>query len=612
MSSTIMRAPFIGQETVKLEVPSQTKVGHLVTGSLVVFVLALFMGFIFNRSLPINEGWFHYYAWLMHKGQMPYRDFWYISQPFDLCIAWLFAGDHLINLRIFGLVERIVLSGLLYFLLSRQFSPKASFLATLVSMMVLLTYLTEGFFTFLIDSLFFLVAGLICVYEAQTHPRHQKWFLVLAGVCGSLCFFSKQSTGLLATIALAILIVWFDPDIRRFIQRLVYYSIGWSIIAAPILVWILSNSAWTPYVNEVFKGAASSKGSLRTVFGTTVSRNFYPRMLALDIAVLLLLAVAVRKRYLIFKKPQETTFSKRDITLTVLIALVVMFVPIFLRLGETGVELLREYLAVLAKMLFMGIVLQFMWLGLRWLRWRRPLTQPVTALLIISAFFWAYGCQMSNKVEQHAIVLGLAFFVAFACDNISSRSGKSLIGLMTALCLLQVGESALYKYNDAYDWNGWRSVIPLHTAQSHWPQLAGFNVDQTTVHIIDTILDDIARDTRPGEPIFTFPHMPMFNFITGHPQPTFAPVHYWDVCPDWVADADAGRVKAARPAVIVNMEMPEWLWADGELTFRRGKKSGQRTIDAMIKQLAASGDYRLQDSFKTHWECRVNVWQRIR
>jgi hypothetical protein len=220
---------------------------------------------------------------------------------------------------------------------------------------------------------------------------------------------------------------------------------------------------------------------------------------------------------------------------------------------------------------------------------------------------------MSNKVEQHAVVLGLAYLIAAACDSVSSRSGKSFIGIMTILCLCQTAESALYKYNDAYDWNGWRSVIPVHEVKSHWPQLAGFRLGAPTQHILDTILDDVARDTKPGEPIFTFPHMPMFNFVTRHPQPTFAPVHYWDVCPDYVAIADAARVKAAKPAVIVEMVMPEWLWLDGERTFREGHLSGQRKIEAVIRQFAASGDYRLQDTFIAPFVfTRINVWQRIR
>lgn len=604
----------IDYETAEVQTTSRNRAGHLFAGTLAVVVLALFMGFIFNRTLPITEGWYYYFAWLMHKGQVPYKDFWFISQPFDLLIAYLFAGTHLINLRIFGLVERIVLSGLLYFLLSRRFSPKASFLATVVSMVFLLTYLTEGFFTFLMDSLTFFVAGLICVYEAQRNPRRDRWFLLLAGTFGSLSFFSKQSTGLFSTVALAVLIVWpAVEDMRRVFSKLVYFFVGWCIPAAPFVTWLVLHGATQPYLMEVYKGAASAKGSLKTVLFTNFFKNFLPKMLAVDIVALALLAWAVWKKYFIFRKPQPFTAGKKDIVITALIALVLLFAPIFLRSNESGVLLMRQYAATLAKLIFMGVCLLFAWLVIRRLGSHGRVTDPVTEILIIAAFFWAYACLMSNKVEQHAVVLGLAYLIAAACDSVSSRSGKSFVGIISILCLLQIGELAVYKYNDAYDWNGWRSVITVHTVRSHWPQLAGFEVDEPTVHIIDKILDDVAQGSKPGDTVFTFPHMPMFNFIIGRPQPTFAPVHYWDVAPDSIAEADADRVEKAKPAVIVDMDMPEWLWEDAETTFRNGRRSNQRDIEAVIQELSVSGDYRLKDHFLTPWVLdRVNVWQRIK
>ncbi len=105
----------------------------LLAGTLTVAVMSVFLIFLHNRYLPIHEGWFSYYGYLMRQGKMPYRDFYFFTQPLSLLISELFVGDHLINLRRFGLIERIVLAGMLYFLLSRKYSPMASFWATLVS-----------------------------------------------------------------------------------------------------------------------------------------------------------------------------------------------------------------------------------------------------------------------------------------------------------------------------------------------------------------------------------------------------------------------------------------------------------------------------------------------
>ncbi len=586
--------------------------GHLLSGSLAVAIVALFMGFIFNRYIPINEGWFHYYSWLMHKGEMPYRDFWFFGQPVSLWIAWLVAGDHLINTRIFGLVERIVLSGMLYFLLSRQFSPKACFLATVTSMIVFLSYLTEGFFTYLVDALWLLVAALICVYQAQVHPRHYKWILMLAGAFTSLCFFTKQSVGVFSTLAVVVLIAWPAFEFARIVIRLVYFSTGWALAALPIVAWLLLNSSWGPYVAEVFKGAASSKGTFRTIFISTLERSMSPKIDVIFLGILALIAVAAWRKYLVFKAPQVASrWTKQDIVITALVALFLIFAPLCLPLMQP--ERMRTYLSIVTRVTFITTIVLAARVVIRRLRSHTQMNQPVTVILLISGVLWAYGCGLSYRVEQHSIILGLAYLIAAACDNLSSKTGKPLVGMITALCLLQTSQAALYKYDDAYDWNGWRSVISLKSRVSHWPQLAGFRADAPTIYMIDSILDDIARGSKPGDTVFTFPHMPIFNYVTGHLQPTFAPVHYWDVCPDPIAEADALRVKAARPAVIVDMEMPKWLWYDGEWTFRQGKRSGQRSIEAVIQQLAASGDYRLMHKYWTPWEhTEVDVWQRIR
>lgn len=596
------------------EKASGNKAGHLFAGTLVVLVLALYMSFIFNRNLPINEGWFYYYSWLMHKGQVPYRDFWYFTQPYAVMVSWLFAGDHMINLRIYGLVERIVLSGMLYFLLSRQFSVKASFLSTLVSIVVLLNYPTEGFFTFLIDSLTFFVAGLIFVYEAQNRPHRENWLLVFAGVFGSMSFFAKQSTGFFATLALVILIAWPHFKLSGLVRKLLYFSIGWCIPAVSIVTWLVVNGAWQAYVFQVFKGAAESKGSLTTIFFGTVQRSLLPKDLGLFFLILALLGIAVRKRRLLLTKARQTDATKADIALTALLALVVIFAPVLHPVvGNHEIEWMRRGVLVLGKLTFIAMLVLATWLVVCRLRSHTLMAGPVTAILLIGGFLWAYGAQLSYRVEQHAVVLGLAYLVAAACDSVSSRSGKSFVGIVTVLCLIEVGVVAIQKYGDAYDWNGWRSVIALnYTRTSHWPQLAGFKMDGETAYMFDRILDDIAQDTKPGEPIFTFPAMPMFNLITGHPQPTFAPIHYWDVCPDAIAEADTARVKAAKPAVIVEMDLPEWQWQLVELAFRNGKRSAQRDMQELIEQFVNSGDYRLQDTFMAPWtHIPVNVWKRV-
>lgn len=596
-----------------VELRSKTQASHLLTGALCVGLMALFLSFIFNRYLPINEGWFQYYSWMMHSGKVPYRDFWFFGPPVSLIWTYLFSGDHILNLRIFGLLIRILLTGMMYFLLSRQFSPRASFLATIVSMAIFLSYISESFFTYLVDSFLFLVAGLICVSEAQVHPRRQSLIVFLAGVCGSLSFFTKQSSGLFATFALVVLLVWLSNRLARAVWDLVYFSIGWCVTAIPFVSWLVLSGAWRPFIEQVFVGAAASKGTARTLIVTTLHRSMPPLAFLVFFCLFGLFALALWRKRLIITGRQNTGSTVATVALIAVLTLVVLFTPFFLHASGSAVARMRWYVTLLAQVTFMAMGVALLWQVARRLRSQTPTEERIAPILVVAGFLWAYGCLMSYMVEQHAIILGVAYFVAVACDSWYFPSGKSFAGIVTVLCLLQLGEIAWYKFDDAYDWHGTHLEVSRSPVSSHWPQLAGFRVDKETVDVLDTVLDDIAKYAKPGEPIFTYPHIPLFNVVTRHPQPTFAPVHYWDVCPDYLAEADALRVKAAKPAVIVVMDMPEWLWLDGEETFRRKKRSGQRSIQAVIDDFAASGEYRLVHSLRTPGgQLPLDVWARIR
>ena len=91
--------------------------------------------------------------------------------------------------------------------------------------------------------------------------------------------------------------------------------------------------------------------------------------------------------------------------------------------------------------------------------------------------------------------------------------------------------------------------------------------------------------------------MTLFNYVTDPMQPTFSPVAYFDVCPDFVAIADAIRLRENPPKMIIYMEMPEPIYKLHENMFRNGQTSGQRNIDAAIQEIVKKYKYKKIDTF---------------
>ncbi len=110
-------------------------------------------------------------------------------------------------------------------------------------------------------------------------------------------------------------------------------------------------------------------------------------------------------------------------------------------------------------------------------------------------------------------------------------------------------------------------------------------------------------NTTPDDYVYTYPHIAMFNFVTGRLTPTFSPVAYFDVCPDSVAISDANILKQTPPKMMVYLSMPESV-SFHEHAFRNGNQSGQREIDKTVQDIVTRYHYKVLDRYITpgdHW-----------
>lgn len=90
------------------------------------FYLLYFLCYtIFFKTMPIAEGWYSEYAWLINHGKLPYRDFEYLFFPLYIYFIVGFTkifGYSIIALRILGIVLFGAIGGGLYWLYSKLFS----------------------------------------------------------------------------------------------------------------------------------------------------------------------------------------------------------------------------------------------------------------------------------------------------------------------------------------------------------------------------------------------------------------------------------------------------------------------------------------------------------
>jgi hypothetical protein len=617
MPSDLAIEPKSARSEVQTVAPGPENKATFAAGIGAVAIVTLFLWIIHNRYLPIAENWFSYYGKLMHDGKLPYRDFYFFTQPLSLLISWAVYGisDKMIYLRYFGFLERVCLTGALYFLISRRFSPVASFWATVLPMFFFLAYCSEAFFTYLVTCCLFFILSLVFLELAFEKQETSQRFFFLAGFAASLSFLAKQSNGLFVTAAVIFLAGSLnrsgarDPW-KQGARRVSLVLAGWLVPQAVLVSWLRYYGLTNLYIQQVFRGAAASKGGLpKLLFGLFLRASTPATGICLLITGFMLWR-ARRKgwRWLPAHAGEPGPWRGMLLWSTAAAAAAVV-TSYFVPSGIFGLFLARTSAMLIPRVAFWISLVAFLTWVVRLLRTQRR-DDPLLPIVVVGGFCWAYASGLSWDVEQQAVLVIISLGVAICYE--AFRTVRARI----AFVLLLTGWAGLVtwqKYQLAFEWEGWRESISHTPVSSHWPRLAGYRTGPAQMGMLDTILDDVARFSRPGESVFTFPFLPMFNFVPDRPQPTFCVVHYWDVCPDWVAEADAERVRLDKPRVIVEMGFSEEFWQLHERGFRANSISGQREIKRVIDELVSSGDYILQENFASPgFGDPIRVWVRVR
>lgn len=235
----------------------------LLTGVLLYHIL------YFNSVLPELTGWGIYYAELLDRGQVPYRDFACYLPPFSLVTDWIFwklSFGYVLVYRGWYLLERATLELLLYKLTIRWFQPRFAWLACLTGaclgaatnydlcgdynqtqtlFCVLLAYWTARFL------------------EQEAGSRRRGTYMFLAGVQLALMVLLKQSLGFAAAVlCLPVLLVY---CILTRDKRFGWYCAAAALGAAVPLVLTCGGlavcGAWGPFLEQFF-GTAGAKGGI--------------------------------------------------------------------------------------------------------------------------------------------------------------------------------------------------------------------------------------------------------------------------------------------------------------------------------------------------------------
>ena len=272
------------------------RTGIVLTVILMAFVVAYSLLY-FNNTYPVSEGWGINYAELMAHGKVPYRDFYYYLPPLNLLIDavfWKLSFGFLLAFRGWYLAQRVLIYGLLFHLLKKEFNQYTAFGACVLTSIIATgdVYDLIGDYNQTMTLLALLLTWCAINFVGAGSLKKKLAHMGAAGVVLGCMFLNKQTifaACALVFFAVLTLLCIFERD-KNYWWYCLATAGGMLIPVGIAFVYLGFNDALIPFFEQVFLNV-EGKGSLAHIlFYSVASRLWKPIFLGIiAIAIALVL-----------------------------------------------------------------------------------------------------------------------------------------------------------------------------------------------------------------------------------------------------------------------------------------------------------------------------------
>lgn len=610
---------------------------------------------LINKFFPITEGWFQDYARYILEGQVAYRDFYCPIPPGFLWLSTAFFdffGYSFINLRFYGVFERLIMITIVYLIIKRVYSNKLAFISVLTASIIYISNIQDVFYSYYQTSvLFALLALYFCIKMVENPGRALYKYAIFFGFFSGVSFIIKQNIGALLpiTIGICVFILIYRQNPKEVIKAGILSFVTAMLVLICSGLYLYYNGAFYYFIDQVFGGAVS-KGSFTNIFFGFFSRMVSSHSLKRFFAILIwfiafyycsktkstsnkkstfihfilssvcaLIPLVFIYQYFSLGKFIKKTYSALNLMefsiMIVLLLSIIFLLSNFLKENTQKRKNIFYYLIMGVGCFLMFsyinnhsfdyidymevrnqrqfIIYALFYLLLIWIcklfleiRKKNTVTLRVKLLLVVASWVFMYVHGMSGIVEDHGTLLMFSIVLAEILD-VTMPFNTYKNALILFFCIGNILIINVQRCSFPYHWWGVGISPSLYSANFTYkdPYLKGILGEKKIVNEMNRMYDLLNSNKKHGDTLYSFPHINYFNVMTGLDSPTFAKVHYFDVCPDKVAVNDAELLIEKLPTFIVWQELSENEWELHENLFRNGNKSGQRHLKLAVEKL---------------------------
>jgi len=589
-------------------------------GFLVLAICASFVLRYWNQYLSPMCGGDLFSMIAPSQGWLPYRDYYYQCPPGNiLLLGWLgqLFGPKMITAWAFHSVLNVIAALGLYHVLLRVSSPVGAVLGSIAAFVIGSCDLGDTpswYFHQLAAFTTFALLALLVAFQGVERLRSALWGIA-TGLCLGWAFAVKQTMApvVLAFLLVPVVIALRQPMLRRWATLLfVSTTFGLAMVLLPVILWLSDLGILSSCIQQTVLHGPETKGPLLTVlmrpFVGLVDYSGHRAaaiLAALTVAIMIMLSLRMRSA----KEGRSLSPIERT-----LVAGMVCLVALFFGWGTTWAPFfVRTPTLALAAVATLGGFAFLALSTLLLLRDESPETLRLWIILFVSTAL-TYSASLGWALNEVAAFPGLGVVLAVFWTNIEQKvdcGGHALRLTTVVLIFLLLGYGAWRKMSEPCNLMSWGEP-PITKSQFEpvAPELAGFQLSYSTAKFYDVVTDYIRQYVHPGDEIFAFPNMQVFYGIARAKSPTLCINHWFDICPDDIAIADARRLQEHPPALIIALDLPDEAYGLHETYFRQGKPSGQRVLWDSVMKLTQR--YQKLATFRSnHIDLRpVVVWAR--
>lgn len=591
-----------------------------------ILLIALFTLFTFtyvDAVVAPQMGWWQYYAWRMECGDVLYKDVYLFMPPYFVFFTKLLYGifhDHVMLYTIcIGLPVKLLCLLLVYILLCRATRPFYACVSVLLGGCFSATYQTDLLYDFNPITLLpcLLVAyTFLQYYERLKLGKSANTMAFLTGFLLAIIFCLKQTFGITFTFTIGIMsiVIYKKENLATFRQYLNHLSLAFMGVIVgllPAVIYITVYDCWADFFS-CMGSITQAKGGAKHIFLRLILPfdNHKVWVYLLIIVALWQLQYRLIKDHRLGCRP--ISIVKGNIGLLLIILALFVIIVFYANMPEDfhytvskDNTIHKWHVRFFYLLTYGGLTAWFI------MAWRYFMNEKVDknlllfTSLIVSHFFT--GILSTDFLEEIYLLIYIPWILAYALNTqcvYRPVKNAALLCIITFFLLTCISD----KSASPYSWQGWREPgITRKNISSTVPGLEGISMPPQVNQDFNSIVTLILEHTTTDDQVLQFANIPLFNLLTKRATPGYAPITWFDVCPDELAIEVAKECFIHPPKMVVWHNMNKGNWKAVEDVFRGGQRSGQRELQRFYNEVICN-DYELLYETYNHRDGMLELW----